>query len=67
MLTDFHGNEAKKKFCDFFFFQNCRLKKTEIFKTVNSKKEFAKISEIGSWVVGLIDTKRIDMDQSIWS
>jgi hypothetical protein len=38
-----------------FFFknkinQNGRLKKTEIFKIVNSQKIFAKISQIGPWV-----------------
>ena len=47
-LTDFHGNEAKKSFL--IFFQNDRLKKTEIFKTANSQKIVAKISGIGSWV-----------------
>ena len=44
MLTDFDGNEVN------FFFQNGRLKKTEIFKTANSQKKFSKISGIGAYV-----------------
>ena len=42
MLTDFHGNDAKKTFFDFFF-QNGQLKKTEIYKTTNSQKMFVKM------------------------
>ena len=45
MLTDFDGNEAKKKSQKKF--QNGRHKKNEIFKTANSQTKFAKISWIG--------------------
>ena len=54
-MTDFHGDEAKKKI------QNGRLKNTEFFKIANSQKKFVKISWIGPWVVELIDAKIIDV------
>ena len=41
MLTDFHGDEAKKK--------NQNGTKTEFFNSANSQY-FAKISGIGPWV-----------------
>ena len=43
-LTDFHENEAKKSE---IFFSKWLTQKTEIFKTANSQKSFAKISGIG--------------------
>ena len=46
-LTDFYGDEAKKKLDFGKNFQNGRLKKTEFFKTANSHYFFTKISRIG--------------------
>ena len=46
--------------------QNGQLKKTTFFKIANSQKKFAKISQIGPWVVGLIDAKGIDEAQCMW-
>ena len=49
-LTDFHGNEAKKIFFLKQKIQNGRLKKSENFKTTNSRKIFVKISWNGPWI-----------------
>ena len=46
-------------------FLETRLKKTEFFKIANSQKKFAKISQIGPWLVGLIDVKDIGLAQPI--
>ena len=43
MLTDFHGNEAKK-------IPKWPIKKTEFFNSANSQYSFSKISWIGLWV-----------------
>jgi hypothetical protein len=43
MLTDFHGDEAKR-------IQNGRLKKIEFFNSANSQYFIVKISGIGPWV-----------------
>jgi hypothetical protein len=48
-LTDFHGEEAKKKNLKKKF-QHGRLKKAEFFKIANSQKYFVTISWIGPWV-----------------
>ena len=48
-------------------FQNGRLKKTEIFKTANSKYFFQKIHGLVLGLVQLIDAKGIDVAQPIWS
>ena len=40
--------------------------KSPFFKIANSQFFFAKISQIGPWVVGLIDTKAINVAQPIW-
>ena len=40
--------------------------KCPFFKIANSQKIFAKISQIGPWVVGLIDAKDIDVAQPLW-
>ena len=50
LLTDFHGNEAKKNFFLKNKIQNGRLKKSAFFKTANSQYFFVKISWIGPWV-----------------
>ena len=48
-LTDFHGDEAKRN--GFFWIQNGRLKKTEIFKTTNSQYFFEKFQKFWSFAV----------------
>ena len=58
-MTDFHGDEKKN--------QNGRLKKTEIFNSLNSQYFFMKIYGLVLGLVGLIDAKGIDVAQSIWS
>ena len=59
MLTDFHGNEAKRKIFEKIF-ENGRLKKNEIFKTANSQN-------LVLGLVKLIDAKGIDVAQPTWS
>ena len=46
--------------------QNGRPKKTEIFKTANSQKNFPKFYRLVLGLVGLIDAKGIDLAQPIW-
>jgi hypothetical protein len=48
------GMKQKKNIFGIFFSKWPTYKKTEIFKTANSQKNFARISQIGSWV-GRID------------
>ena len=50
MLTDFHGNEAKKNFFGGFFFSKWMTPKNLDFQTANSKTIFANILGIGRWV-----------------
>ena len=50
MLTDFHGDEAKKNVFVFEKNQTGQLKKAEIFNSPNSQVFLAKILEIGPWV-----------------
>ena len=66
MLTDFHGDEAKKH----FFFekksQNGRLKKGSFSISANSQYFFQKFQALVLGLVGLIDAKGIDGTQPIW-
>ena len=41
--------------------------KWPFFKIANSQNFFAKISQIGPYLVGLIDAKAINVAQPIWS
>ena len=59
-MTDFYGDEAKKKKKLRKKFQNGRLKKTDFFKMANSQKKFLKILWIGPMV------SRIDWCEGHW-
>ena len=50
LLTDFHGNQARKKNSLKNKIQNGRLKKSAFFKIANSQYFFVKILCIGPWV-----------------
>jgi hypothetical protein len=50
-----------------FFFQNGRLKKTEIFKTASSQICSRKFHGLVLGLVVLIDANGIDVAQPIWS
>jgi hypothetical protein len=52
MLTDFHGDEAKKKIFFEKNIQNGRLKKTEFFNFANSQYFFVKFQGL---VLGLVE------------
>ena len=58
MLTDFHGNEAKK-------IKNGQIKKTEILNSANSQYFFQKCHGLVLGIVGLIDAKGINVTQPI--
>ena len=66
MLTNFHGDEAKK----YFFFEkenkNGRLKKGSFSISANSQFFFQKFHGLVLGLVGLIDAKGIDVAQPIW-
>ena len=50
----------------YIILQNILTKKTQIFKIANSQHFFANISGIGSWMIGLVDVKGLDMAQPTW-
>ena len=68
-----NGHFEKSSILNFFLQKNIffgkkskwPIKKTEIFKIINSQNFFAKISQIGPWVE-LNDAKGIDVAQPIW-
>jgi hypothetical protein len=60
MLTDFHGNEAKKKF------KMADSKKLRFSKPPILKKISWKFHGLVLGLVGFIDAKGIDVAQSIW-
>ena len=68
MLTNFHGNEAKKrkKFCNFFL-KMADSKKLSFSTSPKAEQFPPKFHGLVLGFVGLIDAKGIDVAQSIWS
>jgi hypothetical protein len=66
MLTNFHGNAAKKKKLQKSF-QNGRLKKNGVFQPLSKAEQFPpKYHGLVLRLVELIDAKGIDVAQPIW-
>ena len=63
-MTDFHGDEAKKKF---FLNQMADSKKLRFSKALVLNIFLRKFHRLVLGLVGLIDVKDIDVDQPIWS
>ena len=61
-MTDFHGDQAKKKNCFEKKIRNGRFSKSPILNIF-----FRKFYGLVFGLVGLIDAKGIDVAQPIWS
>jgi hypothetical protein len=66
MLTNFHGNEAKKNFFCKFFFKMADSKKLSFSTTPKAEQLLPKFHELVFGLEEVIDAKGIDMAQPIW-
>ena len=67
MLTNFHGNEAKKNIFFAKFFAKWPTQKKRVFQPPPKAEQFPpEFHGLVLGLVGLIDAKGIDVAQSIW-